>query len=354
MTTGCELRADQILRVAKIGRRITTIARASTSLKYFFRPDLMPKRYYPSIRVETMELRHLRYFIAVAEELNFSRAAQRLHVSQPPLSRQIRDLESELNVKLFERNRQEVKLTRVGRALLPRARELMRNAEALRTHAGKMEAEKYEELQIGYAPAPTAAIIARILSRYHELAPGAPVTLHDLSLSEILTGLKAKKLHAGLTLRPRAGEMRGLKFEALRRYSVGIICADSSSLADLPVIRPSSVPMDKLVGYRAADFPEYHQWVAKVLGVSETRVGISQECDGVMSVIAAVESGHAPAVVGEFTTAVAGDRVRFIPFASKASYMDVGLLYRKSENAENLKKLLASSLDFKQFSKQGP
>jgi len=170
----------------------------------------MPQRYYLYPGFEAMELRHLRYFIAVAEELNFSRAAQRLHVSQPPLSRQIRDLEFELNVKLFERNRQEVKLTKVGRALLARARELIRNAEALRTQADKMVAEDYAELQLGYAPAPTAAIIAGILSRYHELAPGAPVTLHDLSLSEILTGLKAKKLHAGLTLRPRAGEMRGL------------------------------------------------------------------------------------------------------------------------------------------------
>jgi DNA-binding transcriptional LysR family regulator len=301
-----------------------------------------------------MELRHLRYFIAVAEELSFSRAAQRLNVSQPPLSRQIRDLESELNVKLFERNRHEVKLTRVGRALLARARELMREAELLRTHAHEMEGDLYEELELGYAPAPTAAIIAGILSRYHELAPGASVTLHDLSLSEILTALKAKRLHAGLTLRPRPEEMRGLKFEPLCRYSVGIICARSNPLALLSVIRPSEVPMNKLIGYRAAEFPEYHQWVAKVLGVSKTRVTISQECDGVLSVIAAVEAGHAPAVVGEFTTAVAGDRVRFIPFASKASYMDVGLLYRKSENAENVKKLIASSLDFKQFSKQRP
>jgi hypothetical protein len=108
------------------------------------------------------------------------------------------------------------------------------------------------------------------------------------------------------------------------------------------------------LSYRPVADEIEHQWVAKVLGVSKTRVAISQECDGVMSVIAAVESGQAPAVVGEFTTAVAGDRVRFIPFASKASYMDVGLLYMKSENAENVKKLIASSLDFKQFSRQTP
>jgi DNA-binding transcriptional LysR family regulator len=293
-----------------------------------------------------MELRHSRYFIAVAEELNFSRAARRLNMSEPPLSRQIRDLESELKVKLFERNRQEVKLTRVGRALLARARELMRDTKLLLSQAHEMEAEIYEELQLGYAPSPTAAMIAGILGRYHELAPGASVTLHDLSLSEILTGIKTKRLHAGLTLRPRPEEMRGLKFEALRRYSVGIICAKACPLAKFSVIRPSAVPMDNLVGYRATDFPEYREWVAKVLGVNKTRVTIGQECDGVLSAIAAVEAGHSPAVVGEFITAVAGDRVRYIPFVSKPSYMDVGLLYRKNETAENVNKLIAAARDF--------
>jgi LysR family transcriptional regulator, benzoate and cis,cis-muconate-responsive activator of ben and cat genes len=298
-----------------------------------------------------MELRHLRYFIAVAEELNFSRAAERLNVSQPPLSRQIRDLEDELKVKLFERTHQEVKLTAVGRALLIRARELLREAELLRTRAHQTEREVYEDLQLGYAPAPTAAIISSIPSRYHEMAPGSCVTLHDLSLSEILAGIKTKRLDAGLTLRPRPGEMRGVEFEVLRRYSVGIICSKSYPLADMSAIRPSAVPPDNLVGYRATEFPEYQPWVAKVLGVSKNRVVISQECDGVLSLVAAVESGHAPAVVGEFTTTIAGDRIRYVPFVSKPSFMDVGLLYRKSEVAENVKKLIASSLAFKAASK---
>jgi DNA-binding transcriptional LysR family regulator len=298
-----------------------------------------------------MELRHLRYFIAVAEELSFSRGAERLNVSQPPLSRQIRDLEEELNVKLFERNRQEVKLTIVGRALLARARELLREADLLRTRA-RLEGGVYEELHVGYAPSPTAGIIAGILGRYHQTAPGIPVTLHDLSLSEILAGIRARKLDAGLTLRPRPGQMRGVEFEALRRYSVGIVCAPSSPLARFNTIRPSAVPKANLVGYRAAEFPEYQQWVAGVLGVSKARVIITQECDGVLSLIAAVESGTAPAVVAEFITAIAGNRVRFIPFVSKPSFMEVGLLYRKGETAQNVKKLIASSLEFKEVLKK--
>ena len=260
-----------------------------------------------------MELRHLRYFIAVAEELNFSRAAERLHVSQPPLSRQIRDLEDELKVKLLDRNRQGVRLTRVGQAVLVRSRKLVQDAEALLAGARTIDEDQPEELQIGYAPSPTAAVISEILARYHERSPGARITLHDLTNVEMRSGLRAKKLHAALTVRPPTGEMRGLKFEVIRHHPPGIICSPVSPLARQRAVRPSEVAGSKLVVYRAKNFPEYHGWVSKVLGVNKSRLVISEECSDVMSLMAAVQAGRGVAVVGDFITALAGDRVRFVP-----------------------------------------
>jgi DNA-binding transcriptional LysR family regulator len=88
--------------------------------------------------------------------------------------------------------------------------------------------------------------------------------------------------------------------------------------------------------------------VSKILRVSKGRLIISQECADVLSVVAAVESGRGVAIVGEFITAVAGDRVRFVPFVSGAHFLEVGLLYRQSGLGENLRKLVSASLAGKQ------
>jgi DNA-binding transcriptional LysR family regulator len=300
-----------------------------------------------------MELRHLRYFIAVAEELNFSRAAERLHVSQPPLSRQIRDLEAELKVKLLDRNRQGVQLTRAGQAVLVRSRKLVHDAESLRAEAQMMDQERREELQIGYAPSPTSVVISEILARYHERSPGARITLHDLSNVEMMSGLRAKKLDAALTVRPPAGEMRGLKFETIRHHPPGIICSPVSPLARQRAVRPSEVAGSQLVVYRARDYPEYHAWVSKVLGVSKSRLVINEECSDVMGLMAAVQAGRGVAVVGDFITPLIGDRVRFVPFVSGAHFLEVGLLYRKSDHDTGVKGFLAASVAGRQ-SKQVP
>jgi LysR family transcriptional regulator, benzoate and cis,cis-muconate-responsive activator of ben and cat genes len=289
-----------------------------------------------------MELRHLRYFIAVAEERSFLRASAKLRISQPPLSRQIRDLEAELRVGLLDRHRQGVRLTRLGSVVLAKARALIRHVDSFKAQARALDQEIREEIRIGYAPSPTTLIISRVLTNYHQLVPGGLLALQDLTHTEMLLGLKTKTLHAALTLRPRANEMRGLRFELISRHPVGIICSLDNPLAQLTRVPPSAVVDQELIVYRARDFPEYNQWIAKILGVSPGKLIVAQECEEVLGVIAAVESRRGLAIVGEFITTVAGNRVRFIPFTSEVHFLEVGVLYRSNSLNEKTKKLIAA------------
>src|SRR5919112_6268649 len=111
-----------------------------------------------------MELRHLRYFIAVAEELHFGRAAERLHIAQPPLSRQIRDLERELGAALFERVPRGVELTPAGRAFLPEARLTLAQAERAQRTAQRAAHGETGRLRVGFAEAATyPAVLPQVL-----------------------------------------------------------------------------------------------------------------------------------------------------------------------------------------------
>src|SRR5215469_6919002 len=145
-----------------------------------------------------MELRHLRYFVAVAEMENVSHAALKLHVSQPALSRQIRDLEGEIGFSLFERTAKSVRLTDAGRIFVDNARALLQNADEAVTKARAVANVEAAELHVGYSPTPTAEILPKTLRSFQRAMPHVHVKLHDLSSSAILDGIRSGQLQLGL------------------------------------------------------------------------------------------------------------------------------------------------------------
>ena len=145
-----------------------------------------------------MELRHLRYFVAVAEELHFRRAAERLYVAQPAVSEQIRKLEEELGVRLFERTQRKVTLTDAGTALLEEARRVLRQAEIAVTAARNADDRATMRLRIGYVPDSMPAPVARAMQLLGAGTPNIEISLETASAVRLIGELRAQRLDAAV------------------------------------------------------------------------------------------------------------------------------------------------------------
>ncbi|HXT11507.1 MAG TPA: LysR substrate-binding domain-containing protein [Candidatus Angelobacter sp.] len=150
-----------------------------------------------------MELRHLRYFVAVAEELNFRKAAERLHVAQPALSSQIRNLEQELGVRLFERTTRSVLLTQTGQVFLTEARGILGAATHAEQLVRKAESGLVGMLRLGVITPAAGPLLAKVLRNFHQKYPGVQLSLSGLTSVEQLRRLRAGELDVGV-MRPQA------------------------------------------------------------------------------------------------------------------------------------------------------
>ena len=148
-----------------------------------------------------MELRHLRYFVAVAEELHFGRAAKRLYIAQPPLSQQIQQLEEELGVSLFKRTNRRVELTDAGQAFLDEAYKILAHVEQAKLLVQRTARGEIGKLALGFVSSAAFELLPRLLSAYREQHPQIHVSLHEMEKDEQIAALFAKQIQVGL-LRP--------------------------------------------------------------------------------------------------------------------------------------------------------
>jgi DNA-binding transcriptional LysR family regulator len=292
-----------------------------------------------------MELRHLRYFIAAAEEENVSRAALKLHVSQPGISRQIKDLEDEIGFQLFERSAKSLKLTEAGKVFLAEAKSILQRADDAVKNARAVAAGASGELHVGYAPSLTVKILPQALRVFQMEFPKVRVSLHDLSTEEMLAGLRKGKLHVALTVQPQKKLLREFDFKLLANYAMSVAVAPKHPLAKLKSVTLVQLANEPLIGYSRADYPDYHAQLeeifAPVLADGHHALRVTEEHDGIASVIAAVEAGRGYALVPDSFECMVGPRLKIIPLNPKGEMISVGAIWKKDSATALAEKFVA-------------
>jgi LysR family transcriptional regulator, benzoate and cis,cis-muconate-responsive activator of ben and cat genes len=281
----------------------------------------------------TVELRHLRYFVAVAEAENVLRAAtQKLHVSQPAVSRQIRDLEDELGAQLFERTGKSVRLTDAGLLFLKEARAVLeRTDEAMRSVRAFAQAGE-TELHVGYTPALRAQIVSPTLRAFQREMPKVHVKLHDWSYEKILTGLRDGRLQLAFIVRPsKRGEFRDLRFEELLLEQVRLAVPPTHPLAQRRSVSLTDAAKEPFVGLTREDFPDYNAYLNAVFTPVKNKPRVIEEHDSMTSVISAIEAGTGVGLAVDALGYSFGSRVKLVRLTPEPKPLAFGIATRKGK-----------------------
>lgn len=281
-----------------------------------------------------MELRQLRYFVAVAEELHFRRAAERLHVAQPAVSEQVRKLEDELGVALLDRQHRRVYLTEAGAALLERAKQVIGLADAARHVAQSARARSAARLRVGYTAAALPAAVPRALQTISAAAAGTETTLQPGSVLDLIEAVRDERLDAAVV--PLPVPASGLRIARVDRQRAMAALPIGHRLSTERLIRLDRVAPERLMVLpRDANRPFYDAVIAvcREAGLSPSLVELPDE--EIEQALLAVASGVGMALLPESVAdRYAAPGVRFVPCAGRCPMFATGVVTRR--NGEHL------------------
>ena len=284
-----------------------------------------------------MELRQLRYFATVARELNFTRAAEKLHVAQPALSRQVKQLEGELGVELLTRNRRAVELTPKGRAFLAEAEQILQQSELAMQRA---RGDDPGALNIGYVWGLFHSVVPQILQRFRALEPNVAVHLFDMPAAEQGRALAQGKLDVGFIGLAFEAEAAHLEMRCVGRTQFVVVLPERHPLARQRAVDLKALDQEVFLLISEAHFPG----AARVMRDACRSAGFKPrilEVERGHTILSMVAAGCGVALLPEALRALPHSNVVFRPTA-KSIAADLFFAWRKGFNGPARRDLLTA------------
>ncbi|MFK4583753.1 LysR family transcriptional regulator [Bradyrhizobium ottawaense] len=272
-----------------------------------------------------IDLRLFRQYVAVAEELNFRRAAERLHIAQPPLSQAIKRLEEELGVQLLERDRHSVRRTAAGEMFLIEARQALAQASRAIAAARRAGAGEVGQLRVAFVGSATYSFLPSVIRAFRALHPSVDLELTEGSSIEIAAAVEADKVDIGFIRPPVAGR-RGLALETvLRERFVAALPDGHPSAARHGSVSLSELQDDEFVVFSSTTVPALHLQILKACREAGFSPKLSQQATQIHTLVSLVAAGLGISIVPESARRISHPGVTFHAFSDKSEGLNIDL-----------------------------
>ncbi len=287
-------------------------------------------------------VRRLTYFVALAEELHFGRAASRLGMSQPPLSQQIQALEAELKVALLVRSRRQVALTGAGRVLYAEAKRVLAEVERLEVLAQSAKGSSIGVLQIGCFTSAMFAPMPQILRSIQSRNPGLEIVLRELRSGESIESVRRGEIDAALVraMYPGSGF---LHMPVIVDY-LTLAVPTSHPLAGTELVGLEEIRHEKVVQFARSASPEFYDRIISACASYGVTLNVTNQGATVMSQLGFVSCGLGVALVPSSFCNLALDNVVFVPLRQRVS-CDASMIFRNEESGQAVQALLAPHIE---------
>ena len=288
-----------------------------------------------------MNLRQIRYFKTVAETENFRKASQELRIAQPALSRQMKALEDELGVELFERLPRGVRLSHAGQVLLQRCRTLLSDHDSIVEEVQGVGRGLAGQLRLGFIEvAALSAIMPSSMRMFRSAVAGVQLELQSKASLDQIEEIRHRRLDGGFLYNPPAADPEVVSM-LLERHPVYLAVPDSSDLSQRTSVRLKELTEEQFIWFHRASSPKYHDQLAEAIGAAGVNYTVIHQSESEAVMLALVRMGLGIAFVNAMQARRRPDGVTLLPVDDLEVMIDLHFAWRVDEISPTLRRFIA-------------